>query len=203
MVSYLTAIAANWRIWGAMASVVMICLLSDGLSGEVLTIGIMAIVSHTMMTTKHDQLLVAIMTAANLYLIKSETVLSVYLGVEILSLAGYAILVQKNGQQRNLEGALRMAIPGTAGSLLMSTGLYLTYLSTGGFEIENVNLFFLMGILLKLATFPFFLYQIRVFEGAPLGVALVTTFGKIGLIYNLNQWIGLFGELGWWVGILT
>ncbi len=115
--------------------------------------------------------------------------LLIYMGFELLSLTGYALVGYLRNTALSAESAVRYLIFGVVSSALFLYGISLLYIQTGNFHIEKViiakdivvGLLIWAGLAFKLAAFPFHFWVPDVYVGSPVGVAvLLSTVPKIG-----------------------
>ncbi len=129
-------------------------------------------------------------TLGMLILVSAYSLLTIYLGVELLSLPLYAMItIQKNCNNAN-EAALKYFIMGSIASGLLLYGLSFVYGITGQLELlpiantitshwHNNHLlltfaivFIVTGIGFKLAAAPFHMWTPDVYEGSPTAVTI-------------------------------
>jgi NADH-quinone oxidoreductase subunit N len=115
--------------------------------------------------------------------------LLIYMGFELLSLTGYALVGYLRNTALSAESAVRYLIFGVVSSALFLYGISLLYVQTGNLWLEQViigkdivvGLLIWAGLAFKLAAFPFHFWVPDVYAGAPIGVAvLLSTVPKIG-----------------------
>ena len=126
-----------------------------------------------------------------LVMISAGNFLSLYLGLELLSLSLYAMVALARDSVRASEAAMKYFVLGALASGLLLYGMSLLYGLTGSLELskisEAVNLgvkseavlafglvFVIAGLGVKLGAAPFHMWAPDVYQGAP---AAVTRFG--------------------------
>lgn len=140
--------------------------------------------------------------------------LTLYVGLELLSLALYALIALQRDSGRAAEAALKYFVLGALASGLLLYGISLIYGATGTLQLQQVLaasqnsanpwllklgvVFIVAGIVFKLGGVPFHMWVPDVYQGAPTAVtALVGTSPKIAatvfafriLVYGLlTQW---------------
>ncbi len=140
--------------------------------------------------------------------------LTLYVGLELLSLALYALIALQRDSGRAAEAALKYFVLGALASGLLLYGISLVYGATGTLQLQQVLaasqegtnpwllklgvVFIVAGIVFKLGAVPFHMWVPDVYQGAPTAVtALVGTAPKIAatvfafriLVYGLlTQW---------------
>ncbi|KDN12020.1 NADH-ubiquinone oxidoreductase chain N [Snodgrassella communis] len=140
--------------------------------------------------------------------------LTLYVGLELLSLALYALIALQRDSGRAAEAALKYFVLGALASGLLLYGISLIYGATGTLQLQQVLaasqssanpwllklgvVFIVAGIVFKLGGVPFHMWVPDVYQGAPTAVtALVGTAPKIAatvfafriLVYGLlTQW---------------
>ncbi|MDX1901680.1 MAG: NADH-quinone oxidoreductase subunit NuoN [Gammaproteobacteria bacterium] len=111
--------------------------------------------------------------------------LSIYLGLELLSLALYAMIALDKNSKFATEAAMKYFIMGAMASGLLLYGISLIYGATGSLDIHTVAtqlhqatasantmaligvIFLLAGLLFKFGAVPFHMWVPDVYEGAP------------------------------------
>ncbi|MCK8781486.1 NADH-quinone oxidoreductase subunit NuoN [Rhizobium sp. NTR19] len=139
---------------------------------------------------KSDQLnrfefpvLLVLSTLGMMLLISANDLISVYLGLELMSLALYVIAAFNRDSLRSTEAGLKYFVLGALSSGMMLYGMSLVYGFTGntGFdeiasvlnaETRNLGLVFgmvfvLAGACFKISAVPFHMWTPDVYEGAP------------------------------------
>lgn len=129
-------------------------------------------------------------TLGMMTLVSAHSLLTIYLGVELLSLPLYAMTAMRRSDGNASEAALKYFVIGSIASAMLLYGISLLYGATGSLDLqevaknittnwnENANLltfatvFILAGIGFKLATVPFHMWAPDVYDGAPTVVTL-------------------------------
>lgn len=140
--------------------------------------------------------------------------LTLYVGLELLSLALYALIALQRDSAQAAEAALKYFVLGALASGILLYGISLVYGATGTLQLQQVLaasqettnpwllklgvVFIVAGIVFKLGAVPFHMWVPDVYQGAPTAVtALVGTAPKIAatvfafriLVYGLlTQW---------------
>ena len=135
-------------------------------------------------------ILALLSTLGMLVLISAANLLSLYLGIELMSLPLYALIALKRKNQRCLESALKYFIIGALATGLLLYGFSFLFGLTGdmGFAAIQKSLsaesllsspmvmfsliLILSAILFKLGVVPFHSWVADVYDGAPNGVTL-------------------------------
>jgi len=124
-----------------------------------------------------------------LIMISGYSMLTIYLGLELLSLCQYALVAFNRDSQRASEAAMKYFVLGALASGMLLYGMSLIYGMTGSLEIVDIHnylirhgvdqvgamlgmVFILVGIGFKLGAVPFHAWLPDVYEGAPTPVAL-------------------------------
>lgn len=123
-------------------------------------------------------------------LVSSYSFLTLYLGVELLSLPLYAMTAIWRNHSNGSEAAMKYFIIGSVASALLLYGISLLYGATGSFYFNDIArvitaqpqahikllsfalVFIMAGIGFKLAAVPFHMWAPDVYEGAPTSVTL-------------------------------
>lgn len=147
-------------------------------------------------------------------MVSASHFLTLYVGLELLSLALYALIALQRDSGRAAEAALKYFVLGALASGLLLYGISLIYGATGTLQLQQVLaasqettnpwllklglVFIVAGIVFKLGGVPFHMWVPDVYQGAPTAVAaLVGTAPKIAatvfafriLVYGLlTQW---------------
>jgi NADH-quinone oxidoreductase subunit N len=166
-------------------------------------------------------LLVLLATTGAMVLVASRHFISLFLGLELLSVALYSLIAYVRTQSASIEAGIKYLILAASSSAALLFGLALIYAQSGSMELAQFavgmsgtyrsanSLALLTGLILvltgigfKLAVVPFQLWTPDVYEGAPLPVtAFIATVSKVGIFALLLRWFhvhdaGLSGVLG-------
>ena len=156
-------------------------------------------------------------------MVSAAHLLSLYLGLELLSLSLYALVALQRDSIAATEAAMKYFILGALSSGLLLYGMSMLYGATGSLEISQVakvlatlsqhNLvatlglvFVLSGLAFKLGVVPFHMWIPDVYEGAPTSVTLyVSTAPKIAAFALFLRLLiaGLHGLSGSWQDMLV
>lgn len=139
-----------------------------------------------------------------LLLVSANTLLMVYLGLELLSLPLYALVAMQRDNQQSVEAGIKYFIMGAIASGMLLYGMSLIYGLTGSLQLDEIAskllngenqvalfglVFMLAGVAFKFGLVPFHMWIPDVYQGAPTSVTLlVGTAPKIaafGMIYRL------------------
>ena len=130
-------------------------------------------------------------------MVSSNHFISLYLGLELLSLSLYAMVALQRDSVMSSEAAIKYFILGAIASGMLLYGMSMVYGATGGLEIGSVvetiaqgktdtNLlriglvFIVVGIGFKLGVVPFHMWVPDVYQGAPTSVTtLIGTAPKV------------------------
>jgi NADH-quinone oxidoreductase subunit N len=129
-------------------------------------------------------------TIGMMILVSSYSMLTLYLGVELLSLPLYAMTAIWRNHSNGTEAAMKYFLIGSIASALLLYGISLLYGATGSFEFNEIArvialrsqdhsqllsfalVFIVAGIGFKLAAVPFHMWAPDVYDGAPTAVTL-------------------------------
>ncbi len=123
-------------------------------------------------------------------MISAHNFLVLYLGLELLTLAGYALVALRRDDLRATEAAMKYFVLGALASGFLLYGLSLLYGSTGSLDIAVVAqaigasgeksqvlilglVFVVAGLAFKLGVVPFHMWVPDVYHGAPTAVTLM------------------------------
>lgn len=129
-------------------------------------------------------------TLGMMVLVSASNLLTLYLGLELLSLPMYAMVAFQRRDADGSEAALKYFVMGSIASGMLLYGISLLYGATGSLELTLINnaiasdslqqtglvifamVFILSGIAFKLAAAPFHMWAPDAYDGAPSSVTL-------------------------------
>ena len=134
-------------------------------------------------------LLVLFATLGMMVMISAAHFLTMYLGVELLSLSMYALVAIDRDSPRCTEAAMKYFVLGALASGLLLYGMSMVYGATGTLEVGGVAqvlyhgaanktvlifglVFIVSGIAFKLGVVPFHMWIPDVYHGAPTAITL-------------------------------
>lgn len=123
-------------------------------------------------------------------IISANNFLTIYLGLELLSLASYTLVALWRHQVRSTEAAMKYFVLGAMASGFLLYGLSMLYGATGTLNIGEVfhavqsgaadtrvlilgTVFVVSGLAFKLSSVPFHMWVPDVYDGAPTAVTLL------------------------------
>jgi NADH-quinone oxidoreductase subunit N len=135
-------------------------------------------------------LLVLFATLGMMVMISAASFLTIYLGLELLSLSLYALVAIDRDSPRATEAAMKYFVLGALASGLLLYGMSMVYGATGTLEIGGVSqalhlgvanktvlvfglVFIVSGIAFKLGAVPFHMWVPDVYHGAPTPITLL------------------------------
>ena len=140
-------------------------------------------------------------TLGMMILISAHSLLSVYLGLELMSLPVYAMTAMRRSDSDASEAAMKYFVMGAIASGMLLYGISLIYGATGKLDLLEVAnsiaanwqqdnsllsfalVFILAGVGFKLAAVPFHMWAPDVYQGAPSCVTLfISTAPKIAAL---------------------
>ena len=156
-------------------------------------------------------------------LVSAHSLLTVYLGLELLSLSLYAMVAMNRESKTASEAAMKYFVLGALASGMLLYGMSMIYGATGTLDLsairehvttlESRNLililglvFVIVGIAFKLGAVPFHMWVPDVYEGAPTSVTLfIGSAPKIAAFGMLIRLLvdGLPGLHGDWTSMLV
>ncbi len=155
-------------------------------------------------------------------LISAASLLTVYLGLELISLSSYALVALNRDDRRGAEAAMKYFILGSLASGLLLYGMSMLYGVTGSLSLsdiaasvaiagDNVMLVFalvfvVVGIAFKLGAVPFHMWVPDVYHGAPAAVTmLIGSVPKLAAFAMAIRLLdnGLVPMQGDWMAMLT
>ncbi len=134
--------------------------------------------------------LVLFATLGMMVMISAASFLTIYLGLELLSLALYALVALDRDSPRATEAAMKYFVLGALASGLLLYGMSMVYGATGTLEIGGVSqalhlgvanktvlvfglVFIVAGLAFKLGAVPFHMWVADVYHGAPAPITLL------------------------------
>ncbi|MDR3220916.1 MAG: NADH-quinone oxidoreductase subunit NuoN [Candidatus Accumulibacter sp.] len=129
-------------------------------------------------------------TLGMMVMISASHLLTVYIGIELLSLSLYAMVAMDRGSVASTEAAMKYFVLGALASGLLLYGMSMLYGATGTLEISALSerlfrgegadgvivsfglVFLIAGIAFKLGVVPFHMWIPDVYHGAPTAVTL-------------------------------
>jgi NADH-quinone oxidoreductase subunit N len=135
-------------------------------------------------------LLVLLMTLGMMVIITSNHLLTLYIGLEMMSLSLYALVAFDRDSARSTEAGMKYFVLGALASGLLLYGMSMIYGATGALDLSSVAkavseggandkvllfglVFLLAGISFKLGVAPFHMWVPDVYQGAPTAVTLI------------------------------
>ncbi|MGH8535194.1 MAG: NADH-quinone oxidoreductase subunit NuoN [Gammaproteobacteria bacterium] len=126
-----------------------------------------------------------------LILVSAHSLLTIYLGLELLSLSLYAMVAMHRDSHAASEAAMKYFVLGALASGMMLYGISILYGVTGTLDLQQLAatlqdaersllpvfglVFLIVGIAFKLGAVPFHMWIPDVYEGAPTSVTLFLT----------------------------
>lgn len=122
-------------------------------------------------------------------MVSAHSLLSVYLGLELLSLSLYALVAMDRDSPVASEAAMKYFVLGSLASGMLLYGISMIYGSTGSVDLQVVSdavarqgtnnpvlvfglVFLVVGLSFKLGAVPFHMWLPDVYQGAPTSVTL-------------------------------
>lgn len=138
-------------------------------------------------------------TCGVILLFGQRNLLTLFLGIEIMSIPLYVLAASKRNQAVSLEAGLKYFILGSFASAFLLFGIALVYGSTSSFVLDEIMsvqenhadqlpayfhvgyIFIIISILFKMAVAPFHFWSPDVYDGSPTVVtSFMTTIVKLG-----------------------
>src|SRR5271155_1673022 len=152
-------------------------------------------------------LLVLLATTGAMVLVVSRHFISLFLGLELLSVSLYALISYIRSKTVSIEAGIKYLVLAASSSSVLLFGLALIYAETGSMDLSQFAttlnhtakfpviaglMLVLTGVGFKLAVVPFHLWTPDVYEGAPLPVtAFIATVSKGGMFALILRWFHL------------
>jgi NADH-quinone oxidoreductase subunit N len=151
-------------------------------------------------------------------MISAHSMLTLYLGLELLALSQYTLVAFNRDSAVSAESAMKYFVLGAIASGTLLYGISLLYGITGTLQLDelaarvggvNASIpallalaFIIVGVAFKLGAVPFHMWLPDVYQGAPTPVTLfigsVTKLGSFALIWRaLSEALGPLHDDGW------
>ncbi len=167
-------------------------------------------------------LLILFATIGMLLLVSAGSLITAYLGLELLALSSYALVALNRDSSISAEAAIKYFVLGALASGLLLYGMSMVYGATGTLDlariqastgfIEHPNLlalglvFIVVGVAFKLGAAPFHMWLPDVYQGAPTAVTVfigsAPKLAAFGMAYRLLE-SGLGGLSEHWTIMLS
>ena len=131
-------------------------------------------------------------------LVSAEDLLTFLIGFELVAIPSYFVIALDNKNKISLEGSIKYFLIGSISTISIILGILIFYIFNGNFlysaNLNNFNLislklgflFILIGIILKLAVFPFsFWIQDAYYASRTPYLLLISTFPKYSVVLAL------------------
>lgn len=133
-------------------------------------------------------------------MISAGSLLTIYLGLELLALSSYALVALNRNSATGAEAAMKFFILGSLASGILLFGMSLIYGATGTLALGEISsalgqvgsnepllafglVFLVVGIAFKLGAVPFHMWMPDVYQGAPAAVTLlIASLPKLGYL---------------------
>lgn len=130
-------------------------------------------------------------------MVSANNLLTIYLGLELLSLSLYAMVALYRGNANASEAAMKYFVLGALASGMLLYGMSMVYGATGSLDLSTINgivavgadkslgarfglVFLVVGVAFKLGAVPFHMWIPDVYDGAPTSVTMyIATAPKI------------------------
>jgi NADH-quinone oxidoreductase subunit N len=156
-------------------------------------------------------------------LITANSFLTLYLGLELMSLALYALVAMQRDEQAPAEAAMKYFVLGALASGFLLYGMSMIYGATGTLEIDKVTaavlggtenpvllifglVFVVSAVAFKLGAVPYHMWVPDVYQGAPTAITLlIGTAPEFAAFAMMLRLLGgaLVGAEGNWQGMLV
>ena len=144
-------------------------------------------------------------TLGMMLMISANNLMSMYLAIELQSLALYVVAAIKRDSHSSAESGVKYFILGALSSGILLYGMSLVYGFTGSMDFNTINtvisnydnlnlglifglVFVLVGLAFKVSAVPFHMWTPDVYEGAPNSItaffAIVPKIAAVALIYR-------------------
>ncbi|HMM58234.1 MAG TPA: NADH-quinone oxidoreductase subunit NuoN [Rudaea sp.] len=152
-------------------------------------------------------LLILFATLGMMLLVSAGSLISAYLGLELLALSSYALVALNRDSAVSAEAAIKYFVLGALASGLLLYGMSMIYGATGTLDLARISasigqvehpgwlafglVFVVAGIAFKLGAAPFHMWLPDVYQGAPTAVTVfigsAPKLAAFGLAYRLLE----------------
>lgn len=125
-------------------------------------------------------------------MVSGQNMLTLYMGLELLSLSLYALVAFDRDNARATEAAMKYFVLGALASGMLLYGMSMIYGATGSLNLADINhalmnvqkthsvlilglVFIVAGLAFKLGAVPFQMWVPDVYEGSPTAVTMIIT----------------------------
>jgi NADH-quinone oxidoreductase subunit N len=207
-------ILAMWYVRGSLPQQILPLFVVDGFGALftgviILSVGVVGLFSYVYFEEREENpkeyyILLFLATLGAAVLTISRHFVSLFLGLEILSVSLYALIAYLRNRNNAIEAGVKYLILAALTSAFLLLGMALFYMETGQMEFNAIGqklagsdpgILFKMGIALmivaigfKLAVVPFHLWAADVYQGAPSPVtSFIATASKAGVFAVLMR----------------
>jgi len=156
-------------------------------------------------------------------LISANNLVTIYLGLELISLSSYALVAFDRESKRGSEAAMKYFVLGSMASGMLLYGMSMIYGATGSLDLQQISeavgnrgsgdlilvfglVFLVVGLAFKLGVVPFHMWIPDVYHGAPVAITLfissVPKMAAFAMAFRLLQ-TGLGDLHGDWQQMLS
>ncbi|MGL6070591.1 NADH-quinone oxidoreductase subunit N, partial [Craterilacuibacter sp.] len=156
-------------------------------------------------------------------MVSSSHFLTLYIGLELLSLALYALIALRRDSAQGTEAAMKYFVLGALASGMLLYGMSMVYGATGSLYISEIAasiasgqsnavllvfglVFLVAGLAFKLGAVPFHMWVPDVYQGSPIAVTLMIGAAPklAAFVFIIRILVQGLGELsGEWQGMLV
>lgn len=158
-------------------------------------------------------------------MISAHSLLTIYLGLELMSLSLYALVALQRDSMQASEAAMKYFVLGAMASAMLLYGMSMLYGMSGTLNLNDMSavlsaiegegelsvlifglVFVLVGVAFKLGAVPFHMWVPDVYHGAPTAVTmLISTAPKVAALAMLMRLVveGMGPLQPQWIDILT
>ncbi|MFA7632934.1 MAG: NADH-quinone oxidoreductase subunit NuoN [Thiohalomonadaceae bacterium] len=156
-------------------------------------------------------------------MVSAHNLITIYLGLELLSLSLYAMVALQRDSLQASEAAMKYFVLGAMASAMLLYGMSILYGITGSLDLAQINsatgnladnevllafalVFIVIGVAFKLGAVPFHMWLPDVYHGAPTAVTLyLSSAPKLAAFAMMMRLLvdGLAELQGQWEGMLV
>lgn len=138
-------------------------------------------------SSEEFKILILLSTLGALTCIQSDNFMSLFIGIELLTLPIYGLIAWDRHNSKNIQAAIKYLVLAASSSAFLLLGMAFLYAESGSMILRLSSakgaLLLFVGIGFKLSWVPFHLWTGDVYEDSPLPVtAFLATVSKIALV---------------------
>ncbi|MES2504736.1 MAG: proton-conducting transporter membrane subunit [Myxococcota bacterium] len=191
ILAFIPAAGMTWLI-ASLGLILSFVQCFDNMFGQLILIASLAVVLCSRRQPGEFHILLLSSTLGALVCTQARDFITLFVGIELLSLPIYGLIGFDSKNAKNLTAAIKYLVLAGTSSAFMLMGIVFLYAETGSMALHFTgplgSCLFLAGICFKLSLAPFHLWTPDVYNDAPLPVtAFLATVSKIAFVSILMQ----------------